>query len=201
MTKNKSTLVKESVIRRWGKLANMPSLTENWLDTISEEDAEEEMEMDMGAEAADDAAEAGMDAEEAGAPAAEEEAAVERIVSAVVDAISSETGVDIEVGADGEMADDAAEMEMGADDAEGDADDPAMRDSDPAMRDKAPYNKKDLDESEDTDEEETTTEAKAKDEDEDAEEVSEDLNLEVVDDEALTEAVLKRVVERLLKRQ
>ena len=69
------------------------------------------------------------------------------------------------------------------------------------MRDKAPYNKKDLDESEDTDEEETTTEAKAKDEDEDAEEVSEDLNLEVVDDEALTEAVLKRVVERLLKRQ
>ena len=38
-------------------------------------------------------------------------------------------------------------------------------------------------------------------EDEDAEEVSEDLNLEVVDDEALTEAVLKRVVERLLKRK
>ena len=190
MTKNKSTLVKESVIRRWGKLANMPSLTENWLDTISEEDAEEEMEMDMGAEAADDAAEAGMDAEEAEAPAAEEEAAVERIVSAVVDAISSETGVDIEVEADGEMADDAAEMEMG----DADDDDAAMRDSDPAMRNKGTYNKKDLDESE-------TTEAKAKDEDEDAEEVSEDLNLEVVDDEALTEAVLKRVVERLLKRQ
>ena len=196
MTKNKSTLVKESVIRRWGKLANMPSLTENWLDTISEEDAEEEMEMDMGAEAADDAAEAGMDAEEAEAPAAEEEAAVERIVSAVVDAISSETGVDIEVEADGEMADDAAEMEMGDADA-----DPDMGEPDPAMRNKGPYNKKDLDESEDTDEEETTTEAKAKDEDEDAEEVSEDLNLEVVDDEALTEAVLKRVVERLLKRK
>ena len=197
MTKNKSTLVKESVIRRWGKLANMPSLTENWLDTISEEDAEEEMEMDMGAEAADDAAEAGMDAEEAEAPAAEEEAAVERIVSAVVDAISSETGVDIEVEADGEMADDAAEMEMGDaddDDAAMRDSDPAMREPDPAMRNKGTYNKKDLDESE-------TTEAKAKDEDEDAEEVSEDLNLEVVDDEALTEAVLKRVVERLLKRQ
>jgi hypothetical protein len=98
------------------------------------------------------------------------------------------------------MADDAAEMEMGdADDADDDDaamrdSDPAMREPDPAMRNKGPYNKKDLDESE-------TTEAKAKDEDEDAEEVSEDLNLEVVDDEALTEAVLKRVVERLLKRQ
>jgi hypothetical protein len=39
----------------------------------------------------------------------------------------------------------------------------------------------------------------ADDEDEDEEEVSEKLNLEVLDDENLTEAVLKRVVERLLR--
>ena len=43
MTKKK-TLVKESVIRRWGKLANMQPLTENWLDTINEEDVDQEEE-------------------------------------------------------------------------------------------------------------------------------------------------------------
>jgi hypothetical protein len=42
MTKKKKTLVKESVVRRWGKLAAMPALTENWLDTIAEDDAAEE---------------------------------------------------------------------------------------------------------------------------------------------------------------
>ena len=36
MTKKK-TLVNESVIRRWGKLANMPALTENFLDTSEEQ--------------------------------------------------------------------------------------------------------------------------------------------------------------------
>ena len=56
---------------------------------------------------------------------------------------------------------------------------------DPAMR--QPYNRKDKD--------------KDKDKDKEEEEVEEALNLEVIDDEALTEAVLKRVVERLLKRQ
>ena len=50
MTKKK-TLVNESVIRRWGKLANMPALTENFLDTaeeLEEEEGEEEMEMSYG---------------------------------------------------------------------------------------------------------------------------------------------------------
>ena len=32
MTTKKNTLLNERVIRRWGKLANMPALTENWLD-------------------------------------------------------------------------------------------------------------------------------------------------------------------------
>ena len=45
MTKKK-TLVNERVIRRWGKLANMPALTENWLE---EQDALEDE-----AEAAED---------------------------------------------------------------------------------------------------------------------------------------------------
>ena len=112
MTKKASKLINENVIRRWGKLANMPALTENFIDTLEEE--EEEVE----------AAEMEMDAEPAG---------------------------------------DEPEMEMELDaDAE-------MRDEDPSMRDA--YNRSD-----------------------------EDLELEVVDDEALTEAVLARVVERLLKK-
>ena len=39
MRKNKKTLVNENVIRRWGKLANMQPLTENWLE---EQDADED---------------------------------------------------------------------------------------------------------------------------------------------------------------
>lgn len=48
MTKKK-TLVNENIVRRWGKLANMPALTESWLDNLTEEDIGEEEE-----EAADD---------------------------------------------------------------------------------------------------------------------------------------------------
>jgi len=59
----------------------------------------------------------------------------------------------------------------------------------PARR--GPYNRKD-------DEKEKKTPANRDDEDE---EVDEALNLEVLDDEALTEVVLKRVVERLLRRK
>ena len=50
MTKKKTTLINETVIRRWGKLANMPALTENFLDTLEEEEEEE-----MGMEAEDEA--------------------------------------------------------------------------------------------------------------------------------------------------
>ncbi len=34
MTKKKTTLVNENVMRRWGKLANMPALTEAFIDTL-----------------------------------------------------------------------------------------------------------------------------------------------------------------------
>ena len=42
MRKNK-TLISEAVIRRWGKLASIPALTENFLETMTEEEAEDEM--------------------------------------------------------------------------------------------------------------------------------------------------------------
>tara|TARA_Y100001937_G_C6995784_1_gene274138 strand:+ start:111 stop:737 length:627 start_codon:yes stop_codon:yes gene_type:complete len=208
MTKRKP-LVNESVIRRWGKLANMPALTENFLDTVSEEDeleeAEEEMEMKMD----DDAAEA----------PAEEQEAVEKIVSAVVDAISQETGVDIEV--EGDAGGEEPKMSMDDED-----DDPAMRgkhgDEDKmAMRN--PPNRPDFD-FEEVEEgmrgdkkdkaamrgDKKDKAAMRGDDDDDKEKSAmrgdkkmkkEELDLEVIDDEELTEAVLKRVVERLLKRQ
>ena len=148
MTKKASKLINERVIRRWGKLANMPSLTENFIDNLEEEDA---MEDEMAAAedeiaAGEEEVEGGMEAE----ASVEEQEAVENIVQAVVDAISAETGVEIEV-------------EGGADDGSSKGD---LKAND---RD---YNRKD-----------------------------ETLNIDVVDDEALTEVVLKRVVERLLKKK
>jgi len=187
MTK-KTSLLNERVIRRWGKLANMPALTENFLDTIEEdeEDAPEGMEMEMDAEEPAEAPAGG------GSP---EEAAVEKLVQVVVDALAEEVPeMDIELEKDGEGE---MEMEMGDDD--GDAammDDPAGMDE-PKMegvRGKPPAGK-------DDDEEGVRSKAPAKkddDEDEDKK-ANEELDLEVLDDEALTEAVLKRVVERLLK--
>ena len=221
MTK-KTTLVNESVIRRWGKLANMAPLTENFIDTLEEDDEMAAAEDEVAA------GEAEMEAGEAAEASVEEEEAVERIVSAVVDAISDETGVDIEV--EGEAGDEAADDEMDAgmdmsdeldDDADDDMDaamrDPAMRD--PAMRD--PHNRRD-----DLEEKKDMNKAGKKDDDTEDEALGmrdgaekgkkqsmkdrrkesrgakkESLDLEVIDDEELTEAVLKRVVERLLKRQ
>ena len=193
---NKSALVNESIVRRWGKLANMDKLTESFMDTnedLFEEEEEEELGMDEPA--AD--AEPEMDMGEKDA-APEDQEAVERIVSAVVDAISAETGVDIEV--EGEAGDAAISDE---DPAMRGEEDPAMRGEDPAMRgDDHPAMRGDKMH------EETVTETEAKDDDKDKDEdddedkkmKKEELDLEVFDDEALTEAVLKRVVERLLKR-
>jgi len=182
-------LINESVIRRWGKLANMQPLTENFIDTLEEEEEEtvaEEEEMDMDME---------MDAEPAGDEASmEEKEAVESIVQAVVDAISAETGVDIEVEGDA----DGEEMDM---DMEMDDDDAAMGDEDPAMRDAAmrdePMNRDDELEEAKKKEDEEEDDAAMRD---DKEMKKEELDLEVIDDEALTEAVLRRVVERLLKK-
>ena len=217
MTKKASKLINENVIRRWGKLANMPALTENFIDTLDEEgEMEDEMVVADDEMAADDA---GMESEEEAAPSPEETDAVESIVQAVVDAIAAETGVAIEV--EGEAGEEAAmddmdaemevsgEMEAGAEM----ADEEAVA----AMRDMA-YNRKDVNEefggkkgdrksggadkdasqeSEDTADDEDPTSKKGKARRESA--LGEKLDLDVIDDEALTEAVLRRVVERLLK--
>ena len=234
MTKKK-TLVNERVIRRWGKLANMPALTENWLE---EQDALEDE-----AEAAEDeiaAGEAEVEAGEAAEASVEEQEAVECIVGAVVDALADETGVEIEV----EEADDdeaaMEDMDMGMDvsdeldddaDAEMDAADAAMRN---------PYNRRDLTErggkkgemskthpgeedytakrekpgqdkrkgaskrgAEGT-KKKTSGKKRGSKKGDDAyanNRNDESLDLEVIDDESLTEAVLQRVVERLLRKQ
>ena len=219
MTKKASKLINENVIRRWGKLANMPALTENFIDTLEEEgEMEDEMVVADDEMAADDA---GMESEEEAAPSTEETDAVESIVQAVVDAIAAETGVAIEV--EGEAGEEAAMDDMDADMAASDemeveagaemADEEAVA----AMRDMA-YNRKDVNEefggkkgdrksggadkdasqeSEDTADDEDPTSKKGKARRESA--LGEKLDLDVIDDEALTEAVLRRVVERLLK--
>jgi hypothetical protein len=228
MTKKK-TLVTESVIRRWGKLANMAPLTENWLDeqdALEDEEAAAEDEIAAG----EAEIEGGMEAE----ASVEEEAAVERIVTAVVDALADETGVDIEVegGSDDEAAmdviddteDEGDEFEDAGDDEMDDADAAAMRN---------PYNRRDLAEDGQSKDEQSKTRAdysknkdKKADRKEDEKErkaydkkkskksgseegdqsaskadFAESLDLDVIDDEKLTEAVLHRVVERLLKRK
>ena len=150
MSKKKATLVSENVIRRWGKLANMPALTENFLDTVVAEDDSLEDEM-SAAEDEVAAGEAEVEAGEEAEASVEEQEAVERIVGAVVDALSAETGVDIEVEADGsdEAAMDDMDAGMDASDALDDDADDEMDDADAAMRDPAmrdPYNRRDLEE-------------------------------------------------------
>ena len=191
--KKKTTLVNENVIRRWGKLANMPALTENFLDTLEEEE-EDAMDMEAGAEepAAEEAP-----AEEAEASPAEADA-VESIVSAVVDAIAQETGVEIEVA--GEVDAEGGEEEMGMEMEPAGDEDPAMRD--PAMRDAAMRDPAMRDMGEGMrDKKDAAMRDDEKDEDEDKKMKKEELDLEVIDDEELTEAVLRRVVERLLRRK
>jgi len=235
MTKKASKLINENVIRRWGKLANMPALTENFIDSLEDETVEEaahEDEMDAAEDeiaAGEDEMEAGMEAE----ASMEEKEAVEDIVRAVVDAIAAETGVDIEV--EGEAGDEEAMDDMDAgmdasdemdDDADMDMDDAdaAMRDMkkknvNPRMRDPEMRNVYNRDDDEDLEERQKyggnegdipdadrkkkghhgkgqKRKGTAKEEGE----VDESLELEVIDDEALTEAVLSRVVERLLKK-
>ena len=146
MSNNKS-LLNESTIRRFMKLADMDNLAENYIErsTFTEEeeieegygmpksDDEEPMEMkeeeEMGAEEMD-AEEMGpeeMDAapEEGGA----DEELVQRIVSAIASAVEQETGVPVSVeGADEgeeevEMPEEEEEVEM-----EMGGEEPAMRD-------------------------------------------------------------------------
>tara|TARA_R110000803_G_scaffold210711_1_gene283337 strand:- start:1191 stop:1766 length:576 start_codon:yes stop_codon:yes gene_type:complete len=189
MTK-KTTILTENMVRRWGKLANMKTLTENFIDQLAEED--EEMEVELSADGAE--VEAGdememdmdLDAEAEGAAQVSlSEPEVAMIVQGIADKLGELTGAEIEVetseeaGLEGEAEDDmmdAAEDMMGAED--------DLEDADPAMRDA--YNRKDITEKDDT-----------KKADKDADET---LDVDVVDEEKITEAVLARVIERLMKK-
>jgi len=221
MTKKTSELIKESVVRRWGKLANIGSLTENW---IGEQDEALDDEMD----AAEDevaAGEAEMEAGEEAEASVEEQEAVERIVGAVVDALAAETGVEIEVeeAGDDEAAMDDMDAGMDASDELDDAADDEMDAADAAaMRD--PYNRTDEDKAFTAKREKrgadkrkgaekrgaegtkkkTSGKGRGEKKGDDAyanNRKDETLNIDVIDDENLTEAVLQRVVERLLRRK
>ena len=168
----KKALIKETVVRRWGKLANIHPLTETFIDNTDLFEQEEDEELggeDMEAGAGD------MDMDvDAAAPADEPAAAVDKLVNAVVDAIQEEfPEVDMEIEGSAAPEDEGGEVELDMGDGEAGEADPAGRDM-AYMKDDA-YNRKDEEE--------------------------EELNLEVLDDEELTEAVLKRVVERLLRRK
>ena len=177
MTKNKNkkktALINENVIRRWGKLAAMPALTENYLETMTEED-DIEMEDEVvdlagdmeGAEEMD--AEVEMDMEAESGPQLPLSAdQVEVLVQGIADKLSELTGEQVDVASAEELGDEEAAMDM---DAEVNLDD--LVDDEAAGRNEMPYNRDDK-----------------------------ELNLEVVDDENLAEVVLKRVVERLLSRK
>ena len=149
---------------------------------------------------------------------------------AVVDAIATETGVEIEVegGEEGdEEAMDDMDAGMDASDEMDDAADDEMDAADAAMRDRmAPAGRDRYNRRDEGLHERDMNKAGKKDDDTEDESLGmkdgaekdkkqsmkdrrkesrgakkESLDLEVIDDEELTEAVLKRVVERLLKRQ
>jgi hypothetical protein len=232
MTKKNSTLIKESVARRWGKLANMPSLTENWLEALTEEDpAEEEVEAmddmekaEMGddPEAEMDYAEGDLERADAGdtidLESDDAQALIQKVAQTVADMVAEP--VEFVVDAEGEGAEDVGD----------DLDIEIEDDEVPAMGMDS-YNRDDLTEEDgamggdqsktrrrkvDKDDKDPKADAKARkkydkshkghgfrdgDQLEKDADFRESLDLEVVDDEALTEAVLKRVVERLLSRK
>lgn len=118
--KKSKTLLEEGSVRRFMKLAAITPLTESFVDTLYEEEEDEEGgededpgAMDLGADAAD------LDVEEP-APGDEEldldepaadvgEADIESLVSAIADAIEAETGVEVSV--EGEPAAEEPELE------------------------------------------------------------------------------------------
>jgi hypothetical protein len=232
MAKNK-TLVNENVIRRWGKLASIPALTENYLDTLEEESFEDAEDAEAGAMDAMDDAMDQMDGAEDDLNATEDEterAVVDRVVTAVVAALSDATDVEIEVegAAEGEEITDA-ELELVDDDGEGEVEFEEEEELDPGMR---AYNRKDIEERKkgswkkgvddnpsgkkddgSSKGDESATDPGDEDDTFRAGKPSkthaglnrnrkdETLELDVIDDEELTEAVLRRVVERLLQRK
>ena len=223
MTK-KTAILTENVVRRWGKLANMKTLTENFIDQLAEE--EEEMEVELSADDAEveveDEMEMDMDGEaEVEAEVNLSEPEVAMIVQGIADKLGELTGAEIEVETSEEAdleADAEDDMMDAADDmmdAEDDLEDAA------AMRD--PYNRTDEDKAytskeEDHDDDDKRKGAEIRGAEATKKKTSgkkrgtakgddayinnrkdETLNIELVDEEQITEAVLARVIERLIK--
>jgi hypothetical protein len=221
MTK-KTAVLTENVVRRWGKLANMKTLTENFIDQLAEE--EEEMEVELSADDAEVEVEDEMEMDMGGEAEVEAEVSlsepeVAMIVQGIADKLGELTGAQIEVETSEEAdleADAEDDMMDAADDmmdAEDDLEDAA------AMRD--PYNRTDetmdnkkggegYNDEEDEELEKDGTERTKKQtfrdrrdekraEKKAANRKDETLNIELVDEEQITEAVLARVIERLIK--
>jgi hypothetical protein len=114
MTKKVKKLLEENTIRKFMKYADITPLAENFLDTVEEEAGlEDEADEESPAEP-----EMGMEPEMDMEPTEEvDEEMVQRIVTAVADAIQQETGVEVQV--DGAP-------EMGPEDELGDLEEPAM---------------------------------------------------------------------------
>jgi hypothetical protein len=179
MSKKTQRLLNEATVRRFMKYANLEtSLVENFMDRVTEDDDDAlddgELEMDgVGPEemSGEEPMELGMGAEEAPAAPAVDEEVVEDLVTKVVAAITSATGVEVDIqgGAPAEMP---AGLEGG--------DLPA--EAEPEMGAELP-----------AEEEEGLPAVGNRNDEEELQEI------DMVDDEELTEAVLRRVVERLLK--
>jgi hypothetical protein len=192
-------LLGEKQIRRWGKLAAIAPLTENFLSEMPEDELDMEMADELPAEepALDADAALEVPAEE---PSPELEARVEDIVAAVVDALSAETGVAIDV-------EGGAEESPALDDLAGlDAEEPALDAEMPAEEElelpPANRTEEDEDAAAETATPVTTEAADADEAAADTDTNTEELEeVEVVNDTELVEAVLARVVERLLRKE
>jgi len=184
MSKRNHTLLNEATVRRFMKYANLESnLVENFMDRVVEEDDGEELDpeaADAPAEAPADememdlAPEADAEMDAPAAPVVDEEV-VEDLVTSIVAAISDVTGVEVDVEGGEAPAEMPVDLE-GGDNLVADEPEVGAEPELPAEEEESPL-----------------PPVGNRNEDEELQEV------EVVDDEELTEAVLRRVVERLLK--
>lgn len=172
-TRKSQRLLNEDTIRRMMKLANTEVLAENFMDRTVP--IEEEEEAELGEEPAAEAEPMmGADAAEPEAGMGAEAEVDEEVVEDIVSAVVSAISDVTGVEASVEAGAEGGEMAMGDEPAAEEApmEEPAAEEDEAAMRDYAANRDDD-----------------------------EELTVEVVDDEDLTEAVLKRVVERLLRQR
>ena len=202
MKKNeKGTILNETTIRRFMKLANIAPLTENYLGQFTEEDEEPEMdtggEPEMGGEPDADMGDMDAGPAEGGASSVSQEA-VEEIVQAIASAVEEVTGTSVSA----EPADDVeAPADMGGEpemDMGGDEPDPATRyeakhsdDEEEVEEGKMAYKR------EEDEEVEEGKKAYKREEDEEVDEAKEEDDEDKMKSEQLINRIAKKVVERL----